>query len=239
MTRNPYIKTLDGSQSMHHAEHGELYHSSEGALWQANELYLKCSGAKVAMLQKQDFFILDVGLGLAYNALSTIQGWHEIESKANVTLVSLEIDRELFFYLGKQSELWNHKSASLWQDWFSLLSEKSDGTYAASFLHPKTGATLAWTVYLGDAEESLTKFADEPRWQVIYQDPFSPQKNPSLWTLEWFTKLARQSKPEATLVSYSVASQVRANLSQAGFSVEKIPTPGVKKHWLRASFPSK
>ncbi|MDQ7068965.1 MAG: MnmC family methyltransferase [Sulfurimonas sp.] len=39
-------------------------------------------------------------------------------------------------------------------------------------------------VFLGDAREYVRRF--ENRFDIVYQDAFSPSVNPALWTQEYF-----------------------------------------------------
>ena len=71
------VETADGSLSLVHPEHGECYHSRSGALTEARSLYIEMSGflPRLAATAKAVIEVLDVGLGLGYNALASIDAW--------------------------------------------------------------------------------------------------------------------------------------------------------------------
>lgn len=72
----------------------------------------------------------------------------------------------------------------------------------------------------GEAAETIEQLiAAEKKFDVIYQDPFSPKKNPILWTPQWFSKLRMVVKKGAILSTYSASRAVREALAQTGWQV--------------------
>ena len=96
------VETKDGSLTLRH-ENGELYHSMTGAREEAKRLYVESSSYKEALTDESELCILDVGLGLGYNALSTIEAWEKSSAKCDLTLYSFEKEPELLekFLSGK------------------------------------------------------------------------------------------------------------------------------------------
>ncbi len=229
------VTTLDGSASLMHRELQELYHSQEGALWQAQNLYLGLSKLEQAFLNQDNIAILDVGFGMGYNALSTISLWLQGDGNTQVSMLSLEKDLELFLAILASENPWQCLMTKNWPKLLHALKAKNPQEYTALFHHPKTGKTFAWTLRFGDALLMLKTHIASDSFDIIFQDPFSPKKNPALWSKDWFANLARFTKRGSLLVSYSVASQVRADLAANGFICEKVPCPGPKKSWLRAT----
>ena len=60
----------------------------------------------------------------------------------------------------------------------------------------------------------------------MFLDPFSPPKNPELWTESFFREVKKLMKPKAILATYSCARIVRDNLKKAGFIVKDGPIIG-------------
>ena len=85
----------------------------------------------------------------------------------------------------------------------------------------------------GDAKQ-----ADLGAWKfdIIWQDAFSPRKNPDLWSADWFDKLKKSASPDAHLFTYSVAGTVKEALTTSGWQYEKIKRNDSlhKKQWLKA-----
>ena len=88
--------------------------------------------------------------------------------------------------------------------------------------------SLQVQVIAGDARATL------PDWQgradAWYLDGFSPAKNPELWSADLMQDVARHSNPGATFATYSAAGHVRRSLQAAGFTVQRSPGHGHKRH---------
>lgn len=230
------IETSDGSLSAHSSQYDEDFHSSMGARTEAEELYMGVSGFRdrVNKAGGDTLAVLDVGLGLGYNALTTISHWWDAAAPFNLHILSLEQEAELVEMLIDQQAPWLPSPAAAWQEVLQAFRPGTKGGYTAIVSHPRHGEVrLQWNIVVGDArQQDLSVFGED--FDYIWQDAFSPQKNPELWSVEWFEKLAQVSHPETCLVTYSVARLVRDHLEAAGWSYTKINAPGRKKHWLRA-----
>lgn len=83
----------------------------------------------------------------------------------------------------------------------------------------------------GDARETL------PRWDGLadawFLDGFAPAKNPELWEPALLGEVARHTAPGGSFASYTAAGHVRRALAGAGFSVERVPGYGRKRHMSR------
>ncbi|MBT5419293.1 MAG: hypothetical protein HOK80_00225, partial [Candidatus Cloacimonetes bacterium] len=82
-------------------------------------------------------------------------------------------------------------------------------------------------VLLGDA---LQKIDDLPNdvFDRVFFDPFSPKKQPEMWSKELFQKIYSKMRVGAKLSTYSCAKQVRKNMMNAGFKVIDGPIIGRK-----------
>jgi tRNA U34 5-methylaminomethyl-2-thiouridine-forming methyltransferase MnmC len=87
---------------------------------------------------------------------------------------------------------------------------------------------LAVEVVLGDARATL------PAWQGLadawYLDGFSPAKNPELWEPDLLARVGDHTAAGGTAATYSAAGAVRRALAAAGFTVERRPGYGRKRH---------
>jgi tRNA U34 5-methylaminomethyl-2-thiouridine-forming methyltransferase MnmC len=73
-------------------------------------------------------------------------------------------------------------------------------------------------LFLGDARKYVKQFRNG-FFDIIYQDAFSPENNPALWTTDHFRELRRVIKPDGILTTYSIALKVRIALHENGFFV--------------------
>ena len=235
------VTTQDGSLTVKDPNVGECYHSQMGARREARELYVEASGlaerwnAMHHAGESRPLDILDVGLGLGYNAMATIEGWWSSLSPGPLFLQSLEVDRDLVAFLASGQAPWQKGWDTVPLHAAKSLKEVSDALWTAQITHPKSAATCSWHVVIGDASLTAVKPMSDNGFDYIWQDPFSPEKNPSMWTAAWFRKLLPGAHPQTWLMTYSVARSVRDHLAEAGWAWEKFPSnSGIKRHWLRA-----
>ncbi len=228
-------QTADGSWTLVHPGHSECYHSAAGALTEARHLYLNSSGILDTFAQGECIRVLDVGLGLGYNALATIDGWLQSGSHARLEILSLENDEGLFQTLRSGTAPWQMGWDSVWLNLVKGLRHKGGGLWQATMLSSGGGALL-WHVFLGDArsDATISELLKSGPFDYVWQDPFSPKKNPGMWATEWFSIMALAAAENACLMTYSVARRVRDALLASGWQVQKIPTTSHKKNWLRA-----
>jgi tRNA U34 5-methylaminomethyl-2-thiouridine-forming methyltransferase MnmC len=80
----------------------------------------------------------------------------------------------------------------------------------------------------GDARATL------PAWDgaadAWFLDGFAPAKNPELWEPALMTEVARHTAPGGSFATYTAAGHVRRALAAAGFTVERRPGFGRKRH---------
>jgi len=236
------LVTQDGTLTLRHPAYDEAFHSTQGARLEADCLYMEASGFRSALLAahaERVLGVLDVGLGLGYNALMTIECWMQSAGHEDLCLVSLEHTPELVMALADPACGWKEGWPQAWHEWSeSLQKHVENDNWQARWQHPRSGRELRWHVLVGDAcSADLSAY----RFHYIWQDAFSPRKNPELWSAAWFGKLRAVSYPTVQLVTYSVARLVRDNLEAALWDQERVKTPQAqsgaaagKRQWLRA-----
>lgn len=95
--------------------------------------------------------------------------------------------------------------------------------------------TLHLQVIHGDARQTLPAWAYQA--DAWFLDGFSPAKNPELWQPELMGEVARHTAPGGTAATYTAAGFVRRGLEAAGFTVQRGPGYGRKRHMTRAQLP--
>lgn len=88
--------------------------------------------------------------------------------------------------------------------------------------HPCFQESKCLKVLIGNARESIKTV--DMKFDAIYQDAFSPRRNPVLWTVEWFEQLGNLSHEETILSTYSASSTIRKSLLKTGWKLH----PGAK-----------
>ncbi len=125
-----------------------------------------------------------------------------------------------------------------WQQTPQLLASSAAGEP----LTARVGEYVELRLWLGDARDwsppiatLAVQAADNPSFDAIYFDPFSPESNPELWTVEVFEVAAGWLRTGGLLTSYCVKSSVRKALQQCGLHVDKMAGPvGGKREVLAA-----
>ncbi|MEN9834476.1 MAG: hypothetical protein RL011_669 [Pseudomonadota bacterium] len=234
------VATADGSYTLSHHEHGECYHTRAGALAEAHHLYVVASGVLEIWSRepKQAVSVLDVGLGLGYTALATLEAWAKAPHAGELALVSLEINPDLVPALASGAAPWQDNWPAERLEFCRKLVQVDEVTWTSVSCHPTTGAIATWVIRIGDASnQAIPKSPILDGYSHVWQDPFSPGKNPIMWQAQWFERLREVVLPQCVMMTYSVAVPVRAALDASVWSWEKIPAtmPGKRKrHWLKA-----
>ena len=192
----------DGSYTAYSKEYDEHYHSTkDGAL---HESLKKHVIPAFELVQKDEVNILDICYGLGFNTLATILYYRQNRAGVKLNIYSPELDKELVRSL--ENFTYPKEFESL-KEIINALSR--EGVYEDENLYIE--------LYLGDAREYVKGFKD--RFDIVYQDAFSPSSNPLLWTKEYFGDIAKAMKREGVLTTYSIAFKTRLALYENGFNI--------------------
>ncbi len=190
--------TEDGSNTLHSPLFGEDCHSSYGAKTETLTYYIQGCKIKEALQELKSINILEVGFGTGLGLRTTYEETKSIKGK--VKFISLELDRDLLKYIFSQN---------LFSD-FSII-EKSDKIHLIK-------DNFNAEILIGDARQKIPEYAHE-KFHAIYQDAFSPKRNPMLWTVQWFRDLKEKAEENCILSTYSASSSIRKSLMEAGWMV--------------------
>ncbi len=215
------VTVASGVRSVHSLEHGETFHPVVGPMAEARGLHAAQSRlAERAGECARPFVIWDVGLGAGANAIAAIEDLSEIRSPACAELHSFDCtSAPLEFAMRHCDEL---GYLARWRGPVGRLLES--GRAAAG--------NVDWHFHRGDFCEIVraphTTIA--PRPDAILYDPYSPEANPGMWTLEHFARLhaCLDAARPCTLTSYSRSTAVRVALVLAGFFVGRGGATGEK-----------
>ncbi|MFD0982359.1 tRNA (5-methylaminomethyl-2-thiouridine)(34)-methyltransferase MnmD [Tropicimonas aquimaris] len=88
----------------------------------------------------------------------------------------------------------------------------------------------------GDARDTV------PAWQgaadAWFLDGFAPARNPELWQDDLMAEVGRHTAPGGSFATYTAAGAVRRALAAAGFTVERRPGYGRKRHMSAGRMPA-
>jgi tRNA U34 5-methylaminomethyl-2-thiouridine-forming methyltransferase MnmC len=199
------VITSDGTKTMYSHKFKECYHSvKDGALKES--LYKHVIPA-FNLVKKDEVNILDICYGLGFNTLTTIYYYKKYAPSTKLTIFSPEFDKELVKSLKKfeyPKEFSNLKD---------IINSLSDNFYYKDNL-------IEIKILIGDAREEIKKI--NKKIDIVYQDAFSPKKNPTLWTKEWFKDIKQICSKDAVITTYSVATPIRLALYENGFNIYKL-----------------
>lgn len=216
--KNPQLKiTEDGSHTLYVREIDECYHSTHGSVQEAQLIFIDYG---FRPCQKEEINILEIGFGTGLNAFLTLLEIEKSVKKVNYTgleLFPVDVD----------------KAISL------NYSEKIDSEKRAEFEKLHLSDWNIWNEIspnfrIKKIDADFTNYIFEDKYDVIYFDAFSPEKQPEMWTEKMFRKLYLCSNEKAILTTYSCKGEVKRALKTAGFNIEKLPGPKGKREVLRA-----
>lgn len=212
------------------AAFGDVYHSADGGLGQAQQVFLAGNGLPERWQGRARFVVLETGFGLGLNFLATWSAWrNDPQRAARLHFISVEKHpfelADLATVHGRWPEF-AELSGELRRVWPVLVP----GFHR---LHLDGGRVIL-TLVFGEALDALRQLV--ARVDAFYLDGFSPAKNPQLWSPFLFKAISRLAAPGATAATYTVAGVVREGLAGAGFVCEKRPGFGGKRNSLAARF---
>ncbi|MEA3418706.1 MAG: MnmC family methyltransferase [Campylobacterota bacterium] len=206
------VVTEDGSVTLFSAEFDELYHSDrDGALNESLQKHVlpafrfKGDQAKLT--------ILDICFGLGYNTLATLYYLKKMDLSTKVHIVSPEFDKGLIESL---SSFDYPNEFALFKPIIKQLSK--------AYIYEDEQFKIE--IVIGDARKVIPEINE--KFDVVYQDAFSPQQNPLLWTREYFAQLRSVVNKDALLTTYSTAASVRMGLHENGFHLFEIPNKNMR-----------
>lgn len=214
------LPTNDGSHTLVSATvKGELYHSTHGAIQEAQHIFIN-GGLRYAA--KPQLHVLELGFGTGLNALLTwleaermgIQVYYEtVELYPIPTLLASQLNYSTLLGVDKER-------------YFVPLHTCEWGTdvaLAPCFTIRKQQGELADYQPIGQA------------FDVVYFDAFAPDVQPQLWSVEVFSTIYEHMAQGGVLLTYSAKGMVKENLRKAGFSVSRLAGPVGKRHIIRAT----
>lgn len=212
-----------GARAIREQESGEVMHPGAGPWAEARALYVEQTRLQDRLCASEiddPLVLFDVGLGGAANAaaaLSCFRGCGPSRRRA-LEIVSFEVDLEpLELSLGDPAG-------------FPFLVPFADAARALLRDGRWEAQGVRWSLLRGDALKALESV--EPRAELIFHDPFSPETNTAMWTPAAFAALrahAREDETGCVLATYSASTRTRVSMLLGGWSVGIGDATGFKK----------
>lgn len=210
--------------------YGDVYHSASGAIGQAKHVFLGGNDLPERWRGRPAFTICETGFGLGQNFLVAWHAWRADPARS-ARLHYLAFEAHPFVQADLVSALvprlsppYSDLARELCAAWPAVLP----GLHRLEFEGGAVTLTLAFGTAQRLARQALA------RVDAFFLDGFSPQLNPEMWSPALFGQLRRLARPGATAATWCSAGQVRRDLRDAGFLVDKAPGFGDKRDMTRA-----
>lgn len=218
----PATVAFDQNGTPFSERYGDIYHARQGAVEQANHVFLGGNGLPDRWRGKAGFTVCETGFGLGQNFLALWQAWRLDEQRSTrLHMVSFEahpfsradLARVL---LPRVPHALGELAQQLVDQWPALLP----GMHRLEF----EGGAVTLTLAFGP----VARFAKlvQARVDAYFLDGFAPSKNPEMWTPALFGQMVRMAASGATAATWCTAREVRGTLSEAGFLVSRVPGLG-------------
>lgn len=212
--------TADGSSTLFIPELDENYHSTHGAIQEAEHVFIK-HGLNF-FPAKSSVNILEIGFGTGLNALLTLK--HALKEEKLIHYTGIEafpVETDLI----KQ---------------INYVEKIENGTFKNEFdlMHSSTwNVTNTINPFLKLLKKEIdfkTYLPEKEQFDLIYFDAFGPRAQEEMWNKIYFERLYASLKENGFLVTYCAKGQVKRDLKACGFIVETLPGPPGKREMTRA-----
>ncbi|MEL7832691.1 tRNA (5-methylaminomethyl-2-thiouridine)(34)-methyltransferase MnmD [Fodinibius sp. Rm-B-1B1-1] len=220
-------ETRDGSHTLYSPQFDQHYHNPNGAVAESKHVFFEQSGLLGALTNRDHITILEIGFGTGLNFLLLMDYWQELDTEVRIDYYSIEafpIDTETAQNLNFEQHL-NHPNLA--KHLPKIFANLSDGMNQVSFAD-----SINLHLFKGLFEDFNP---EKIQTDYIFQDAFSPDVNPELWTGKTFKKLASLSRKNVILSTYCAASKVQGAMASAGWHVAKTQGALGKREMIVAS----
>ena len=215
------VECSDGTKTMYSCEFDEAYHSSrDGALNESLQKHV--IPALQLQSNKSILNILDICYGLGYNTLATIYYVKRENLDVKLNIVSPEFDEDLVkslkdFDYPKEFDKLQHIIQAISTN---LVYEDEH---------------LKIQVIIDDARAVIRSI--DVKFNIVYQDAFSPRVNPMLWSYEYFKDISAIVSDDAIITTYSTAAPTRMALYENGFKLHSYQGKNTRKSLIVSKQP--
>ena len=218
------LEGRDGGQVPVSKRFNDVYFSAGDGLEETRLVFLEGNRLRERMPGRGFFTIAETGFGTGLNFLATLGLLEELgESAPRLNYIATEIAplgaETVRAALGAFAERLPRLDELLRQ-----LPPRWPGRHRRLLM----GGRVTLDLLHGDSEARLGEC--DFKADAWFLDGFSPARNPDMWGAGLFRLMAGLSAPGATLASFTAAGGVRRGLERAGFSVERHPGHGGKRH---------
>lgn len=209
-------KTGDGSLTLYSGQFDETYHSVHGAITESQHVFIHQGFDSLAL---SEIHVFEMGFGTGLNAYLTY-------------LRAKELNKRVYYYSVERFPVAKEVTDNL--KYPMVLGFADDPVFET--LHSAPWGQMiridpCFSLYKIKAD--ILEYTPDFNYNLVYFDAFSPKHQGELWSVELFEKIYHHMLKGGVLTTYCAKGQVRRNLQQAGFQVERLPGPPGKREMLR------
>lgn len=195
---------------------GDVYFAADGVR-EIRHVFLDGIGAPDIWRGRDDVIIAETGFGSGLNFLSTWALWRETAAEAaRLHYVAVE-----GYPMADEDMARAHTGSGMPEPLAAQLRRHLPPRVGGYHQRVFEGGRVRLTLLLGDAVAMLAGL--EAQVDAWFLDGFAPAKNPDMWSPALIAEVARLSRPEARLATFTTIDRVRRDLAAAGFTMEKQP----------------
>lgn len=218
------LKTEDNTETIWSEFFSEACHNLSGAYEETLHNYIHGCAIPDYLNRDQDFSVFDVGFGVGVGLKALIdQVKFTPNFKSKLSYYSIELDETLLLWSLKTTVPFLALQKNIQNDLISY-----EGNWGP----------IEIKIFVGDGRVTLPMahaFNLILPLDAIFQDAFSPKKNPALWSVEWFSFLRTLSRQNVLLSTYSSSISIRKSLLAAGWSIENARGFALKRTMTKAN----
>jgi len=199
------------------------YYSLENGLAETRHVFL--AGNDLPERLAPGFHIAELGFGTGLNLVAAWLAWRSSGIAGPLRFTSFEA-----FPMAPEDALTAlsafPEAAPFAEDVAALLADPGQ---------PLLRDDLEMRLIVGDARRTLPLWSGQA--DAWFLDGFSPAKNPELWEPALLAEVGRHTDHGGTVATYTAAGDVRRALAAAGFTVNRVPGYGRKRHMTTGRMP--
>lgn len=222
-------------------EFDDVYFNTDSGIDESRYVFIQPSQLQARWQQhKGSFTLLETGFGTGLNFLLTWLEWQQFRANNNHDTKAQPSLQHLHYISIEKTPLDKQqiaKALALFPTLKPLVDQLIvqyplliKGFHSLQF----KDENLTLTLIFDDVSDALPQLNGPiDAW---YLDGFAPAKNPGMWTDELYRSMARLSKENTTLATFTAAGDVRRGLMGAGFKLNKVPGFGMKREMMNGYF---
>jgi tRNA 5-methylaminomethyl-2-thiouridine biosynthesis bifunctional protein len=224
-------------------QYGDVYYSNDHGIKETEYVFIEGNAllTKWENAEQASFCIAETGFGTGLNFFVVANAFQKFRQNNPGHQL-----RHLHFISTEKHPIDKQDVASILASWPQF--ERHTNSWLAQYPLAIPGVhrreidnNVTLDLYYGDASDAFNHLAIRPEGIVDawFLDGFAPSKNKSMWHPQLFCAMARVSKQNATLATFTAAGFVKRGLIEAGFTMSKRKGFGHKRDMLIGYLPSR